>query len=396
MFGELRPVDGGMPILLDKPSLTVGQDRTSDVVIEHPSVSASHCHMEFREGHWFIEDLGSRDGIRVNGEKVDSAWVPALSVINIGAIEFDLQYSSQGPESDRHGSVSAAQLSKLDRVLKSVQSFKTLRIQIQADQPLPANVSKTLLGSLQPINGGDSIPLLYDELYLGRDPDSDVILPYMSVAKTHCVLRFQEGYWLVRDLNSNGVTIDGKTTQEGWLLPGTVLGLATHQFEMAYSTTATSPPPAMAVPINEFDVSDDDLEPVADSDVFDVDESALIDSDDEIDAYDPALVELDHQPDASNAKPVSDAARVSEPLAASPSLPPVRDQPLLAVAEMLQSVESVVPSIEHSEETVSSEPKPLAPAATTTSNAKPRATASHREVDPQQESSGQENATKQT
>ena len=375
MFGELRPVDGGMPILLDKPSLTVGQDRTSDVVIEHPSVSASHCHMEFREGHWFIEDLGSRDGIRVNGEKVESAWVPALSVINIGAIEFDLQYSSQGPESDRHGSVSAAQLSKLDRVLKSVQSFKTLRIQIQADQSLPANVSKTLLGSLQPINGGDSIPLLYDELYLGRDPDSDVILPYMSVAKTHCVLRFQEGYWLVRDLNSNGVTIDGKTTQEGWLLPGTVLGLATHQFEMAYSTTATSPPPEMAVPINEFDVSDDDLEPVADSDVFDVDESALIDSDDEIDAYDPALVERDHQPDASNAQPVSDAARVSEPLAASPSLPPVRDQPLLAVAEMLQSVESVVPSIEHSEETVSSEPKPLAPATTTTSNAKPRATA---------------------
>lgn len=347
MFGELRPVDGGPPILLDKPSLTVGQDRTSDVVIEHPSVSASHCHMEFREGHWFIEDLGSRDGIRVNGEKVDSAWVPALSVVNIGAIEFDLQYSSQDSESNGNGAVSATQMSKLDRAMKSVQSFKNRRIQIRADQAAPTNVSKSLLGSLQPMHGGNSIPLLYDELYLGRDPDSDVILPYLSVAKTHCVLRFQEGYWLVRDLNNNGVTIDGKATQEGWLLPKAVLGLATHRFEMTYSTTADTPPPETAVPINEFDVNDDDAMPDDDSDVIDLDESALIDSDDEIEVDDPSLVSRDKS-DANNTPPTSDdvAARASVPPPAAPSPQPVLDQPLLAVDEMLQSIEEVSPPSE--------------------------------------------------
>lgn len=323
VFGELRPVDGGTPILLEKPSLTVGQDRTSDVVIEHPSVSASHCHLEFREGHWFIEDLGSRDGIRVNGERVDRAWVPALSVVNIGAIEFDLQYSSSDSESNGNGAVSVQQLTKLDRAFKSVQSFKNRRLQVRADQPAPADLPKTLLGSLQPINGEYSIPLLYDELYLGRDPDCDVILPYLSVAKTHCVLRFQDGYWSVRDLNNNGITIDGNGTQEGWLLPGSVLGLGTQQFSMTYSTTAETPPPELAVPINEFDVSDEDVVAGDDSEVFDLDESALIDSDGEVEA----------------------ATLEREPTACIP--PPALDQPLQQVDEMLQSIEEFQPAIEN-------------------------------------------------
>ncbi len=243
MFGELRPVDGGSSILLEKPSITVGQDRTCDVVIEHPSVSANHCLMEFREGHWFIEDLGSRGGIGVNGEKVESAWVPALSVINIGSIEFDLSYSSAQANTDEPRAVSSELLSKLDRALKSVSTTKARRTQVRGDQPAPANLPLHPLGTLKPTTGGHAIPLLYDELYLGRDPDGDVVLPYLSVARTHCVLRFLESYWLVRDLNNNGVSINGETIQEGWLLPGAVLGIATHQFEVAYATFNKSAPP---------------------------------------------------------------------------------------------------------------------------------------------------------
>ncbi len=258
MFGELRPVDGGSSILLEKPSITIGQDRTCDVVIKHLSVSANHCLMEYREGHWFIEDLGSRGGIGVNGEKVESAWVPALSVINIGSIEFDLEYSAAQASTQDDRSVSPELLSKLDRAMKSVPATKERRTQVRADQPPPANLPLNPLGMLKPTAGGHSIPLLYDELYLGRDPDGDVVLPYLAVAKTHCVLRIQDGYWLVRDLNNNGVSINGETIQKGWLLPGAVLGIATHHFEVAYVASADSPPLEMPVPINEFDVSDDD------------------------------------------------------------------------------------------------------------------------------------------
>lgn len=343
MLGELRPVDGGMPILLDKPSLTVGHDRTCDVVIEHPSVSANHCHMEFRDGYWFIEDLGSGGGISVNGEKVERAWVPALSVINIGGIEFDLQYSSQTSDHKSNGTMSPEMMSKLDRALRSAQSYKARRVQIRADQPASTDLPRSSFGMLKPVDGAHSIPLLYDELYLGRDADCDVILPYLSVASAHCVLRFQEGYWSVRDLNNNGVTINGTATQEGWLLPGDVLGIATRQFEMAYTTTATTLPPEMAVPINEFDVSDDEAMPDSDfdDDVIDLDESALIDSDDEFEVVIPTPEKLDQPLDTSQAKLAlgNVAIRAPEPPAVSRRLPPVLDEPLLAIDEMLQSIE---------------------------------------------------------
>lgn len=238
MFGELRPVDGGSPILLEKRFITVGQDRTCDVVIEHPSVSASHCHMEFRDGHWFIEDLGSRNGIGVNGEKVESAWVPAASVINIGTLEFDFQYSSVASTTEVQEQNTPAFLSKLDRVLKSIKPQRDHRIQVRAGQPLSPEILKTSIGMLKAGVDGSLIPLLYEELYVGRDNEVDIVLPFLAVAKTHCVLRFRDGNWLVRDLNNNGVTINGQSVTEGRLLPGAILGVATQEFQITYSQLA--------------------------------------------------------------------------------------------------------------------------------------------------------------
>ncbi|MBC7967711.1 MAG: FHA domain-containing protein, partial [Fuerstia sp.] len=353
MLGELRPVDGGSPIFLDKPSLTFGNDRTCDVVIEHPSVSANHCHMEFRDGHWFIEDLGSRGGIGVNGEKVESAWVPALSVINIGAIEFDLEYTSHQATTQEGGPVSQELLAKLDQAAKSVTSIKDKRTQVRADQPAPAWVPKTKFGMLVSIDGKAAIPLLYDELYLGRGADCDVILPYLSVSNTHCVLRFQEGYWLVRDLNNNGITIDGESIQEGWLLPGAVLGVATHLFEVDYSTSATSPPPEMAVAINEFDVSDEDSTVDGDAvmhasefEVVEVDESALIDDDDEHE-NDASHVDIDNEWDTDNDTLIHGNAQApaSESSDISPRPFPV-DEPLSIIDEVQRSIEEMLPPIE--------------------------------------------------
>lgn len=302
MFGELRPIDGGSPILLEKPSVTVGQDRTCDVVIEHPSVSANHCHMEFRDGHWFIEDLGSRSGIGVNGEKVESAWVPALSVINIGTLEFDLRYSSVAATTQDHGSFSAESLSKLDRVLKSIMPQRGHRIQVRADQPTPSEAPMTSLGVLKTSVGGAQIPLLYEELYVGRDAEADIVLPYLAVAKTHCVLRFRDGNWLVRDLNNNGITIDGQAVTEGRLPPGAVLGVATHHFEIAYLAAADPLSPQTILPTHDSELLNSDAVPqVLNDNEFDIDNPEIIDSDDELEVADKFTVDVNAQPVSNNA-----------------------------------------------------------------------------------------------
>jgi len=70
MFGELTPVSGGDPIPLMKDSLRMGRRESCDIVLRFSNVSAHHCMLTVEEGYWFVQDLNSRNGIKVNGQKI--------------------------------------------------------------------------------------------------------------------------------------------------------------------------------------------------------------------------------------------------------------------------------------------------------------------------------------
>lgn len=69
-LGELIPTGGGDPIPLLKKKLRVGRREGCDVILRFPNVSSVHCLMEIEEGYWFIKDLKSRNGIKVNGKRI--------------------------------------------------------------------------------------------------------------------------------------------------------------------------------------------------------------------------------------------------------------------------------------------------------------------------------------
>jgi len=48
----------------------VGRDPLSQVPIEDMSVSARHARLSFHDGHWWLEDLGSTNGTRLNRAKL--------------------------------------------------------------------------------------------------------------------------------------------------------------------------------------------------------------------------------------------------------------------------------------------------------------------------------------
>ena len=50
----------------------IGRSSSCDVVLDDPDVSRQHARISFEEGAgWFIEDLGSTNGVVVNGGRVD-------------------------------------------------------------------------------------------------------------------------------------------------------------------------------------------------------------------------------------------------------------------------------------------------------------------------------------
>jgi pSer/pThr/pTyr-binding forkhead associated (FHA) protein len=78
----------GKEITITKSPTVIGRDPGCDVVIASGSVSRQHCRVEFSGSQATISDLGSRNGILVNGRKVDSAPLAPGDRLVIGQVGF--------------------------------------------------------------------------------------------------------------------------------------------------------------------------------------------------------------------------------------------------------------------------------------------------------------------
>ncbi len=95
-------------------------------------------------------------------------------------------------------------------------------------------------GTLVPDGGGDVIPLIREQLTIGRRPSCDIRMPFPSISNVHCQLDFRDGYWFIRDLNStNGIKVNGMRVQQKVLLPGDKLTIARKKhFTIQYTLAA--------------------------------------------------------------------------------------------------------------------------------------------------------------
>lgn len=55
---------------VDKRSCVIGRSGQCDVVIPHEAVSRKHCQIDFLDGELFVMDLGSINGVSVDGQKI--------------------------------------------------------------------------------------------------------------------------------------------------------------------------------------------------------------------------------------------------------------------------------------------------------------------------------------
>ena len=104
-----------------------------------------------------------------------------------------------------------------------------------------------MYGELLPVGGGDPIPLLKKSLLVGRRESCDIVLRFSNVSAHHCQMTVNAGYWQVRDLQSrNGVKVNGVRVTDRRMLPGDILSIAKHKYEVQYSPSelgAIGPPP---------------------------------------------------------------------------------------------------------------------------------------------------------
>ncbi|QDU28643.1 FHA domain protein [Anatilimnocola aggregata] len=93
MYGELVPLGGGDPIPLLKLKLTIGRRENNDIVLRFGNVSGTHCQLTLESGYWYVQDLNSSNGVKVNGTKVSRKRVDPNDELTVAKHKYKLTYN---------------------------------------------------------------------------------------------------------------------------------------------------------------------------------------------------------------------------------------------------------------------------------------------------------------
>jgi adenylate cyclase len=129
MHGELIPLGGGDPIPLLKKNLLVGRRESCDIVLRFSNVSAHHCQLTCNGGYWYVKDLKSRNGIKVNGTKVLEKRLDPADELSIAKHRYEVRYSpfdlgAVGPPPEDEETADAMKQSLLERAGLEFRSTK--------------------------------------------------------------------------------------------------------------------------------------------------------------------------------------------------------------------------------------------------------------------------------
>ncbi len=86
--------------------ITIGRAPDNMIVVEDPSVSSRHAHLELSGDSYRLKDLESTNGTRVNGHPITETALRFDDRIRFGAVEARF-------ESDQHGSQPLPELAKI-------------------------------------------------------------------------------------------------------------------------------------------------------------------------------------------------------------------------------------------------------------------------------------------
>ena len=97
-LGRLLVVDGGGTDLLPGQAFPLavathlGRSPSNTIMIDDPFASTEHASLVQRGGRWWLEDLGSKNGTLLNGERLTGPAIVATGdEIGIGGVRFRIE-----------------------------------------------------------------------------------------------------------------------------------------------------------------------------------------------------------------------------------------------------------------------------------------------------------------
>jgi pSer/pThr/pTyr-binding forkhead associated (FHA) protein/tetratricopeptide (TPR) repeat protein len=227
-----------VPVVSDE--ITIGREDGNTVRLPERNVSRRHARLIRDEGFFVIEDLGSSNGVRINGDRIDAPRrIEEGDLIQIGdydlGIEGRIGAVSAPPQmqeatptapvrpvapllpaaaSGAGGSTAIIRVSDLGRA-----AARLARLEIpRAERPRLVGVSQTVRGQ--------EFPLERTEVRVGRSRENDIVVDHPSLSRQHARLVLEDDDWKILDSSSaNGVRVNGETYAMSAVRPGDLIEL---------------------------------------------------------------------------------------------------------------------------------------------------------------------------
>ena len=80
----------GLEVPVDRDWVVIGRGRGADIVIAEPTMSRAHAAIGFDGERFFVQDLGSTNGTRVNGSAAEKAELKSGDEVSLGKLQLKL------------------------------------------------------------------------------------------------------------------------------------------------------------------------------------------------------------------------------------------------------------------------------------------------------------------
>lgn len=201
---------------LAKPSVSIGRATTNDITLDDVRVSRSHARLDCGAQGVTLVDVGSSNGTRVNGIRIERTTLIPGDTISLGSQQ--LRYSVDNPSEDMGLTVIDDQ-TQLDQTIH--------------DQVLPVVINETSSPSLTVFTGDRtwSVDLEnLDQATIGRDEGCAVFIDADNVSRRHAQVQRQEETFLLKDLDStNGTWVRDQKIDQHILQDGDVFRIGSAQ-----------------------------------------------------------------------------------------------------------------------------------------------------------------------
>jgi pSer/pThr/pTyr-binding forkhead associated (FHA) protein len=95
MHAHFVSLDGNPSFHLDGRLTLVGRDRACEICLDSSRVSRRHCCLAFTNGEVLVRDLGSTNGTRINGRRVEVGRLRPGDDLGIAHLRFRLVFQDQ-------------------------------------------------------------------------------------------------------------------------------------------------------------------------------------------------------------------------------------------------------------------------------------------------------------